>query len=166
LQAVEHAPKRDIPKLDLDEYEGDIERIAALVRAHWLLPAGPLGNLTAALEVAGCIVVHSDMQGSAISGVTVSVAGIPPLILLNKDQPADRMRFTLAHELGHMVLHRFPGPNMEREANEFASALLMPARDIRGGLSGRLDLRRLAALKADWRVSMQGCIIGHKPWMS
>jgi Zn-dependent peptidase ImmA (M78 family)/transcriptional regulator with XRE-family HTH domain len=158
LQAVEHVPKRDIPKFDLDEYEGDIERIAALVRAHWLLPAGPLGNLTAALEMAGCIVVHSDMQGSAISGVTVSVAGIPPIILLNKDQPADRMRFTLAHELGHMVLHRFPGPNMEREANEFASALLMPARDIRGALSGRIDLRRLAALKPEWRVSMQGLL--------
>jgi Zn-dependent peptidase ImmA (M78 family) len=158
LQAVEHAPKRDIPKLDLDEYEGDIERIASLVRAHWLLPAGPLGNLTAALEIAGCIVVHSDMQGSAISGVTVSVAGVPPMILLNRDQPADRMRYTLAHELGHMVLHRFPGPNMEREANEFASALLMPAKDIKGALSGRIDLRRLAALKPEWRVSMQGLL--------
>ena len=158
LQAVEHAPKRDIPRFDLDEYEGDIERVAATVRAHWLLPAGPVANLTAALEVAGCIIIHSDMKGSAISGVTVSIAGMPPIVLLNKDQPADRMRYTLAHELGHLVLHRFPGPDMEREANEFASALLMPAKDIRAALSGRLDLRRLAALKPEWRVSMQGLL--------
>jgi Zn-dependent peptidase ImmA (M78 family) len=68
------------------------------------------------------------------------------------------MRFTLAHELGHIVLHRFPRPEMEKEANEFASALLMPAADIRSVLSGRIDLRRLAALKPEWRVSMQGLL--------
>lgn len=68
------------------------------------------------------------------------------------------MRFTLAHELGHMVLHRFPSADMEREANAFASALLMPADDMKIALSGRIDLRRLASLKPEWRVSMQGLL--------
>lgn len=158
LQAVDHAPKRDIPKFDLDEYGGDIERIASLVRAHWLIPSGPIQNLTACVELAGCIVLHSHLNGSAISGVTVSVPGLPPIILLSTEQPADRMRFTLAHELGHLVLHRFPNPDMEREANTFASALLMPANDIRVALSGKIDMRRLAALKPEWRVSMQGLL--------
>jgi Zn-dependent peptidase ImmA (M78 family)/transcriptional regulator with XRE-family HTH domain len=158
LEAVDLAPRSDIPRLDPEEYGGDVEQIAGTVRAHWLVPAGPFPNLTRAVERAGALVVHSAMGGSAVSGVTVNVPGLPPLIMLNADQPADRMRFTLAHELGHVVMHRFPGPEMEREANEFASALLMPAADIRIAMSGRIDMRRLAALKPEWRVSMQGLL--------
>ncbi len=126
LEAVEYAPQSNVPRLDPDDYNGDIERIAALVRAHWLLPPGPIENLTAAVERAGVIVVHSTMGGSSVSGVTVVVPGLLPVIVLNLDQPADRLRFTLAHELGHLVMHKFPSPTMEKEANEFASALLMP----------------------------------------
>jgi Zn-dependent peptidase ImmA (M78 family) len=47
-----------------------------------------------------------------------------------------RARFSLAHEIGHAVLHwdRFDapeGPDAEREAHRFAAALLMPAAEIR-----------------------------------
>ncbi len=55
LEAVEYTPQSDIPRLDLDDYEGDVERISSIVRSHWLLPAGALGNLTAAVERAGPI---------------------------------------------------------------------------------------------------------------
>src|SRR5260221_981444 len=153
LDAVEYSPQSTIPRLDPEEYGGDIDRLAAIVRAHWLLPPGPVQNLTAALETAGAIVIHSALGGCSVSGVTISVPGLLPIIVLNNDQPADRMRFTLAHEIGHLVMHRFPNPDMERQANDFASALLMPAADIKPALSGRLDLRRLAACKTDWRVS-------------
>jgi Zn-dependent peptidase ImmA (M78 family)/transcriptional regulator with XRE-family HTH domain len=158
LDAVDHQPRTDIPRLDLEDFDSDPEKIAALVRAHWMVPRGPFANLTAAVELAGAIVVHSYLGESAVSGVKVAVPGMPPVIVLNKDQPADRMRFTLAHELGHLVMHRFPTNDMEREANNFASALLMPADDVKIALSGRIDLRRLAALKPEWRVSMQGLL--------
>jgi Zn-dependent peptidase ImmA (M78 family)/transcriptional regulator with XRE-family HTH domain len=158
LDAVEYTPQSTIPRLDPEEYGNDVEKIAAVVRAHWLLPIGPVADLTAAIERAGAVVIHSPLSGSAVSGVTISVPGLLPIIILNSEQPADRMRFTLAHEIGHLVLHRFPNPAMEREANEFASALLMPGREIRQALSGRLDLRRLAALKPEWRVSMQALL--------
>lgn len=158
LDAVDYQPRTNIPRLDLDDYNGDPERIASLLRAHWLIPRGPMANLTSAVELAGAIVVHSYLGESAVSGVTVSAPGMPPIIVLNKEQPSDRMRFTLAHELGHLVMHRFPSSDMEREANNFASAFLMPSDDIKIALSGRIDLRRLAALKPEWRVSMQGLL--------
>ncbi len=158
LDAVEYTPQSNIPKLDLEDYHGDVERVASIVRSHWLLAPGPIENLTAAVERAGAVVVHSALSGSSVSGVTVSVPGMLPLIVLNQDQPADRMRFTLAHELGHLVMHRFPGPDMETEANEFASALLMPKAEVTIALRGKLDLRRLAALKPEWRVSMQALL--------
>ena len=158
LDAVEYAPQSNIPKMDPEDYGGDVEQIAATVRAHWLLPSGPVENLTAAIERAGAIVVLSPLSGSSVSGVTVSVPGLLPIIVLNGEQPADRLRFTLAHELGHLVMHRFPSPTMEEEANEFASALLLPRTEASIALRGKLDLRRLAALKPEWRVSMQALL--------
>jgi len=157
-EAVEYTPQTSIPRLDLEEYEGDIEKIAALVRAHWMIPQGPIHNLIEAVERAGAIVIKSNLGGSTVSGVTMSVPGLPPVIVLNDDQPGDRTRFTLAHELAHIIIHRFPNPNMEKEADAFASAFLMPADDIRDAFSGRVDLAKLAALKPEWKVSMQALL--------
>jgi Zn-dependent peptidase ImmA (M78 family) len=74
--------------------------------------------------------------------------------------PSDRRRFTLAHEIGHLVMHRFPSPTMEQEANEFAACLLMPANDIRSAFIGRrIDLSLLGALKQEWRVAMSSLLM-------
>ena len=162
LEAADVAAAHDLPRLDIEDY-GDPEQIASLVRSHWRISRGPIRDLTVLIERAGVLVAHSDMGGAAVSGVTFSVPGMPPMIVLNTDQPADRMRFTLAHELGHLVMHRFPSPDMENEAHAFASAFLMPAGDIRPYLqSRRIDLQLLASLKPEWRVSMQSIIMRAK----
>ncbi|TXM96604.1 ImmA/IrrE family metallo-endopeptidase, partial [Methylobacterium sp. WL64] len=100
LDAVELEATYKIPRLDIETHE-DPEKIAGLVRSQWNMPIGPVQHLTKALEAAGVVVVHSFLGGSAVDGVTFSAPGLPPLIVLNQEQPADRMRFTLAHELGH-----------------------------------------------------------------
>jgi IrrE N-terminal-like domain len=79
------------------------------------------------VERAGVIIGLSQFGGASISGVTFRVPGKPPLVLLDALHPGDRQRYTLAHELGHLVMHRSPTPTMESEATEFASAFLMPA---------------------------------------
>jgi Zn-dependent peptidase ImmA (M78 family) len=149
----------DIPTLDVEQY-GSPEKIAATVRAHWGIPSGPIKNLTQHLERAGTVIGFSKFGGASVSGVTFRVPGRPPLILLNSTHPADRMRFTLAHELGHLVMHRFPTDDMETEANEFASALLMPTSDISQSFRGRrITLELLAALKPEWKVAMQALLV-------
>jgi len=159
LQAVEIEATYQIPSLPVEEFVS-VERITTLVRAQWQMPAGPVQNLTRALEAAGVVVVHSDMAGSAVDGVTFSAPGLPPLVVLNVNQPADRMRFTLAHELGHLVMHRMqPTQQMEDQANEFASYFLMPTHDIRPCFARRIDLRLLAELKPLWRVSMASLLM-------
>jgi Zn-dependent peptidase ImmA (M78 family) len=131
-----------------------------MVRAHWQLPGGPIRNLTRLVEKAGVVVGLSKFSGAAVSGVTFRVPGRPPLILLNDLQPGDRLRFTLAHELGHLIMHRFPTPEMEQEGNEFASAFLMPAIDLRPVFTGRkITLELLASLKPEWKVSMQSLLM-------
>jgi Zn-dependent peptidase ImmA (M78 family)/transcriptional regulator with XRE-family HTH domain len=160
LRSVEIEATHQMPKLPVDDFKGDTERIAGLVRAQWQMPVGPVRNLTRTMEAAGVVVVHSTLGRSAVDGVTFRASGLPPLIVLNIDQPADRMRFTLAHELGHLVMHHSqPTQNMEQEANEFASAFLMPAREIRPYFARRIDLRLLAELKPVWRVSMASLLM-------
>jgi Zn-dependent peptidase ImmA (M78 family)/DNA-binding XRE family transcriptional regulator len=159
LEGAEYAHANNLPRLDVDDY-GDAEQIAALVRSHWKLPRGPIKDLTLLVERAGVLVAHSALGGASVSGVTFATPGVPPLIVLNSDQPADRLRFTLAHELGHLIMHRFPSPNMEQEANEFASALLMPTPDIKPFFIGRrIDLAFLASLKPEWKVAMQALLM-------
>jgi Zn-dependent peptidase ImmA (M78 family) len=159
LEGVDFAPDNDLPTLDVEQY-GTPEKIAATVRAHWGVPAGPIKNLIQLVERAGVVVGSSKFGGASVSGVTFRVSGKPPLVLLNASHPADRLRFTLAHELGHLVMHRFPTADMEDEANTFASALLMPAADIRPSFQGRkITLELLAALKPEWRVAMQALLM-------
>ncbi|WP_062231399.1 helix-turn-helix domain-containing protein [Aureimonas sp. N4] len=162
LESVEFEPVSQLPVLDVEQY-GSVERIASLVRAYWKMPGGPVKNLTRLAERAGVIVGESDFQGASVSGVTFAAPGRPPIILLNRDHPADRLRFTLAHELGHLVMHRFPTPEMEDEANKFASAFLLPPDEMREVFRGRkVTLELLAALKPEWRVSMQSLLLAAK----
>ncbi|MGC8519592.1 MAG: XRE family transcriptional regulator [Steroidobacteraceae bacterium] len=162
LQGAEYVHTANVPQLDIEDY-GDPEKIAGLLRAHWKMPPGPIRDLTLLVERAGIIVAHSTLRGASVSGVTFAPPGVPPLVVLNSEQPADRLRFTLAHELGHMVMHRFPTPKMEDEANAFASAFLLPSRDISPYFFGRrVDLALLAALKTEWRVSMQSVLMRAK----
>lgn len=163
LEATDLEPVRTVPRCDAESYDNDAERIAAIVRGHWQVPAGPVRNLTALVEDAGVVVGHSDFGGSPISGVTFRVPGLPPVVVLNRAHPSDRMRFTLAHELGHIVMHRFPTPEMEDEADEFASHFLVPTDEVQSYFAGRkIDLHLLAALKPEWRVSMAALVFAAK----
>ncbi len=56
-------------------------------------------------------------------------------------------------------MHRFPTPDMEQEANEFASVFLFPRRELRTAFYERkVNLALLAALKPEWKMSMQGIL--------
>ncbi|KRS16691.1 helix-turn-helix domain-containing protein [Roseovarius indicus] len=158
LENVELNRAMELPRLDVEMYESPSD-IADMVRLHWKMPNGPIGNLTRIMERAGVVVGYSDFHGAGVSGVTFAAPGQAPLVLLNPNHPADRVRFTLAHELGHLVMHQFPTPEMEKEANEFASVFLFPRKELREAFRGRkLSLALLAALKPEWKMSMQGIL--------
>lgn len=159
LENVDFNAVLSVPKLDIERYESP-EKVAAVVRAHWKLPRGPIKNLTRIMEQSGIIVADSDFHGAGVSGVTFAVPGRPPIVLINRDHPADRLRFTLAHELGHLVMHQFPTPEMEDEANRFASAFLLPPEEMKEAFSGRrITLELLASMKKEWKVSMQSLLM-------
>lgn len=149
-----HEP--NIPRMDIDEYRSP-EEVAGLLRAAWKLPRGPILNLVDAIECAGGIVVLCDLRTPKIDAVSQQAAGLPPIFFLDRDKPTDRCRFTLAHELGHLVMHTVPTPNAEQEADRFAAEFLMPAQEVQPDLTD-LTIAKAANLKLKWRVSMQSLI--------
>lgn len=162
LQSVDFEPTADLPSLNVEEW-GSPSRVASMLRSHWGIPSGPIRSVTALVERAGVVVGTSDFGGASISGMTFKVPGQPPLVLLNALHPADRMRYTLAHELGHIIMHKFPTPSMEDEAQQFASHFLMPDQDICASFMGRrITLELLASLKPEWKVSMQSLLMKSK----
>jgi Zn-dependent peptidase ImmA (M78 family)/DNA-binding XRE family transcriptional regulator len=157
LSEVDIETPMRITSLDIDEHGGDAEKIAALVRASWRLPVGPVKNLVRAIEKAGGIVFKFPFGSHEIDAVSQWPVDTPPLFFVNSHAPADRMRFSLAHELGHVVMHQTASDTMEDEANRFASEFLMPSKDIASDLSG-MTLGKAASMKPLWRVSMAALI--------
>lgn len=155
LKSLELAPTRAAPPvIDPDEHNGRIEDIAISVRQFWTMPRGPIDDVTALLESAGVLVVPFDFGTELCDGFCQHASeGMPPVIFINTKQPKDRMRFSLVHELGHLVMHRLPNPEMEDQANRFASELLMPTADIMKDFHN-LSLEKFMALKRYWKTAM------------
>lgn len=130
---------------------------ARLLRAQWRMPIGAVRNLTRWVESAGVIVIEEPIGTRRIDGLS-QWASEYPVILLNADLPTDRKRWTLAHEIGHLVLHTdYVDADVESQANEFAGELLMPRHVIEPDLRD-LTPARLLALKRVWGVSMQAIV--------
>lgn len=155
LQATE-IPE-NLRAMDVDEYDGRVTLIAQLVRASFRLPRGPIHDLTKTLEDAGIVIVPMDFETNKIDAIARWVPGMPPIIFVNERTPKDRCRFSLAHELAHLVMHRNPNPNIEQQANAFAAEFLMPEQDIRHDLRD-LTLPKAAQLKRLWKVAMSALI--------
>jgi len=157
LKAVDSVAEYRFEQLDIDEHENSAVKVAQALRAIWKLPPGPVQDVIRAIENAGGIVVPYDFGTDKIDALSQWLPGMPPLFLVNKRIPADRLRFTLSHEIGHIVMHRYPTEDMEREADEFAAEFLMPERDIKSQLYD-VSLVKLASLKPYWRVSMNALL--------
>lgn len=155
----------DISRRDLTGrgYRGHPEMLARDVRELWDIPPGPIDPLVKVLEVHGVIVRELDFGDIRFDGVSVydPLDGIPPIIYTSNIVAGDRMRYTMAHELGHILLHshlELPPETCEAEADRFAGAFLMPASDIRGEYR-KATLSTLVRQKRVWKISMAAQIM-------
>ncbi len=149
-----------VPEYPVELFEDDPEKIARSVRVAMNIPPGPIFNLTETLERNGCMVVAHDFGSHQIDGFSQRPEYPPCFLHLNSQLPPDRWRWTLAHELGHVVMHfepMTPPREVEHQANLFAAELLAPARQI-GPLLDGLTFQKLGGLKREWKISMQALI--------
>lgn len=128
-----------------------------------LSPDKPVENLIHTLERAGVLVLALPISSRTIDAFSLWAGpnGEMPVIALTTEKPTDRLRFSIAHELGHLVLHRSlygKLSDIEREANAFASEFLLPEAAMRQEIVPPVTLTGLAGLKQRWRVSIQALI--------
>jgi Zn-dependent peptidase ImmA (M78 family)/transcriptional regulator with XRE-family HTH domain len=160
LESVEIESSKPLPKFDIEDYGGSPQKAAQALRAFWSLPDGPIKNVTTSIESAGIIIVPCEFGTKAMDSTAIRNADMPPMIFIRQNMPADRWRFTLAHELAHLVLHDVPHANMEDEADSFASEFLMPEVEISAQFMALSSIRLadLMALKPYWKVSIQAIL--------
>ncbi len=142
----------------------DIEKAACECREMWRLGRVVVEDLALAVEGAGIILIREETGIAQIEGLSAwSEVLERPLILLSADKDNGyRSRFDLAHELGHLVLHRHIQRTtdrdrhklMERQAHHFAGAFLLPAETFASDVRMPVTLDDLLLLKRRWGVSV------------
>ncbi|MGY3041391.1 Zn-dependent peptidase ImmA (M78 family)/transcriptional regulator with XRE-family HTH domain [Rhodanobacter sp. TND4EL1] len=134
----------------------DPEAAAETLRAHWGLGELPIKNMIAQLESKGIRVYSLAIDAKEVDAFSVWNGG-KPFVFLNTYKSAEHCRFDAAHELGHLVLHKHgqtQGPELEREANAFASAFLMPRGSVLANAPRIATLPTLIKHKKYWSVSV------------
>jgi Zn-dependent peptidase ImmA (M78 family) len=127
-------------------------------------PDSPIADLVRRLERNGVVVIalpYPIRDHDAFS-LWADTEPRKPVIVVTSGKPGDRMRFSIAHELGHLVLHRGAEGSrseLEKQADEFAAEFLMPREAIRKELFPPVTLSGLVELKKRWGVSMQALVV-------
>lgn len=147
-----------------------IEEVAAEVRGAAQVDQGAVvTNAMRAAERLGCLVLPLESELGRHVGMSVRSDDLPIISVAKAGVRGDRQRWTVAHELGHLVLHgQVPPPRdrreaqrMEAQAHRFAGAFLCPAEPLLETLSEKgekVTLRALAEVKAEWGVAIKALV--------
>ena len=149
-----------LPESDIPQYDSGIvtpEAAATEIRIRWGLGERPIKNMLHLLEYHGVRVFALSEDTRNIDAHSFW-HGEKPFVFLDTRKSAERSRMDAAHELGHLVLHFSEStqrnPQAEREAQEFASTLLMPAGSVLARIRPGSTLAEIIKAKHHWNVSV------------
>lgn len=161
----------ELPAADLPDLDGlDPEVAASYLRRLWGLGEGPVSDMIAVMEAHGVRV----FSASLVSGDVDAFSHWDewrrrPFVFLTTAKSGERRRMDAAHELGHLVMHRrvdLAGADaraIERQANDFAAAFLMPSAGFMATAPRGFSMQQAMQIKKVWRVSVVAAIFrGHE----
>jgi Zn-dependent peptidase ImmA (M78 family)/DNA-binding XRE family transcriptional regulator len=158
-------PKYERPKCvpSIIQSLDEADQLAYDLRNEWALGFDRISDLIDLLEQNGILVVVTGaVQNRTIDGLQAH-ANNKPVLVVSAHATGDRQRFTLAHELGHLLLHDrlADGIDEEKACNRFASCFLLPEVSLRKQLGDRrnnIELQELYLLKHEFGISMAACL--------
>lgn len=178
LDTIIEFPTSDLPECFINKRDFfqptdfvEIEKIAIKMRRYWNLNDGPISDITHLFEKHGIVVSSIKSDNISVDACSRWFNNKLFILIGNEQSASTRIKFTLAHELGHYLLHKYITKEefnqkeiykrMEEEANYFASSFLLPATTFSEELfSHTLDYYLL--LKRRWQVSVQAMIYRSK----
>lgn len=147
----------------------EIEAAAVECRELWRLGRTAVQDLALAVEGAGVVLIREETGVAQIEGLSAWSSALGrPLVLLSADKDNGyRSRFDLAHELGHLILHRYiirptdreRHKQLEKQAHYFAGAFLLPAESFSAEVRTPVTLDDLLLLKRRWGVSVAAMVM-------
>lgn len=164
----------DLPILDKDHealHPADIEGLALSLRKKWGLSEGPIGDLIGILENHGIIVsrfaTNEHCTFNGIDAFSCWDDGTPYVLYHSIQKSAVRTRFSLLHELGHLIMHSAISESdaikkdvvdlADRQADRFAAAFLLPATSFPKDVLSS-SLASLEIIKRKWGAAMSTII--------
>ena len=151
----------------ITEYK-QVNEAAELLREKWGLGYGPIFNIVELLEDKNIKVVDLRVNED-FDGLQTRVNGTIPVVVFNanKINKPDRIRFTLLHELAHLLLKFGDITERQKETlcHQFAGAMLLPEKTLRAELGdhrNKLSINELGNIKKKYGISMQAIVIRAK----
>lgn len=145
-----------------------VNKAAELLREKWGLGKGPIFNIVELLEDKNIKVVKLDVDED-FDGLQTFVNGTIPVVAYNlkKANKLDRIRFTLLHELAHLLLKFGNVTERQKETlcHQFAGAMLLPEETIKAELGehrNKLSSLELGNIKKQYGISMQAIVMRAK----
>lgn len=141
--------------------DDDIENLALEVREKWNMGLGPIVDMSKLLEANGVIVSFIPNDCSEVDAFSVWNNSRPMIFLTKNKKSASRLKFDSSHELGHLIMHHDVSAGdfeLERQANRFASAFLLPKEAFLNECPTRFKLDSYIALKKRWGVSLAALV--------
>lgn len=132
--------------------------LASWLRDYWQVPQGPIAHLVRLLEHQGIVLATFNFGTPRIDSRSITTQQQRPIIIINSSLPGCRQRFSIAYELGLLLLQHYgmasPTDDIGHEANIFAAALLLPEADIKPAFTNGVNIALLTQLKPLWKTSM------------
>jgi Zn-dependent peptidase ImmA (M78 family)/DNA-binding XRE family transcriptional regulator len=163
LESHFNLPDADLPDLTED---GNMlpDTAAERLRLYWGLGSLPIKNILHLVESKGIRVFSLPEAQRDADAFSYWYNNVKPFIFLDHTKTSERCRFDIAHELGHLLLHRRETLNrnqntqntrrLEEEAHNFASTFLMPQRALVASAPQNITMQNLVQCKHYWKVSL------------
>jgi len=176
LQKFVEFPEVNLPDLDppssIHEITPNfIEEAAEEARRAWNASDAPISNITRMLETNGCFLGFYDLDASTLDGFSQWFHGRPYIVINTvkegKQVSASRIRFSLCHELGHLLMHKNIKPEslknteefrkLEKQAHRFSAAFIFPQSAFLEEI-GSFTLSSFKMAKPRWKLAISSMI--------
>ena len=145
----------------------DAENAAKILRKNWELGSNPIPNIVEMLELKGIKLLLID-EVDEIDGFSFITSNSTPVVIVNtRSKSIDRIRFTIIHELAHLLLNykkelEFDKNEIEKLCHQFSSCFLIPSEKliemIGGNRRNYINIEELIAIKAYYGISLRAII--------
>lgn len=145
----------------------DAENAANILREAWELGGDPLPNLVEMLELKGIKVLLIDEEESIDGFATITSTGIPLVVVNVKGKPIERTRFTIIHELAHILMNlsdeiRGNTKMVEVLCHCFSSCFILPRKMLLKMIGGNhrtyIAIKEIISIKEYFGISLRAIL--------